>query len=177
MFGSKKSKTPAIASLVGSDTRIEGNLKFEGGCHLDGVVNGEVSSGKDPAAFLRVSEGGRVHGNVRVPRLELSGTVEGDVYVSEQANFGPTAKVIGNVYYNVVEIAAGAEINGKLIHQDAASLSKATVTAVDAGSAAAYPEAPVPTKAKPRPKPKPKATATPSATAAKTAAAAKVEAS
>jgi cytoskeletal protein CcmA (bactofilin family) len=30
---------------------------------------------------------------------------------------GPTARVIGNVYYNLIEMAIGAEINGKLVHQ------------------------------------------------------------
>jgi cytoskeletal protein CcmA (bactofilin family) len=30
---------------------------------------------------------------------------------------GPTARVIGNVYYDLIEMAIGAEINGKLVHQ------------------------------------------------------------
>jgi hypothetical protein len=29
--------------------------------------------------------------------------------------------VIGNVYYNLIEMAIGAEINGKLIHEPAGS--------------------------------------------------------
>ena len=49
--------------------------------------------------------------------LALSGTVEGDVVVTERAELGPTASVTGNVHYNLIEIAAGAEINGKLIHE------------------------------------------------------------
>ena len=34
-----------------------------------------------------------------------------------RVQLGPTARVIGNVYYNLIEMAIGAEINGKLVHQ------------------------------------------------------------
>ena len=87
-----------------------------GGAHIDGTVNGGVTSGRDWNAFLSVSEKGRVEGNIRVPHLALSGTVKGDVFVGDKAEFGPTAKVIGNVHYQLIEIAAGAEIDGRLIH-------------------------------------------------------------
>ena len=117
MFGRKGRKPAAIQTLIGADTRIEGDLHFKKGCHVDGQVNGSVLSGADPDAYLSVSENGRVMGNVKVPRLGLSGRVEGDVYVTERAELGATARVVGNVHYNLIEIAAGAEINGKLIHE------------------------------------------------------------
>lgn len=116
MFGRKGRRPAVIQTLIGETTRIEGDLHFESGCHIDGVVNGSVIAGNNAEAYLSVSEQGRVQGNVRVPRLGLSGTVEGDVMVAERAEFGPTARVTGNVHYNLIEIAAGAEINGKLIH-------------------------------------------------------------
>ena len=117
MFGNKKSKPVAIQTLIGSNTRIEGDLRFDGGCHIDGVVNGSVTASADSGAFLSISENGRVQGNVSVPHLGLSGTVEGDVVVSDRAELGATARVNGNVHYNLIEMAAGAEINGKLIHE------------------------------------------------------------
>jgi cytoskeletal protein CcmA (bactofilin family) len=117
MFGKKSLRPTSIQTLVGESAHIEGDLHFEGGCHVDGVVLGSVGGEKDSDAFLSVSEQGRVQGDVAVPRLALSGTVEGNVIVSDRAEFGPTAKVVGDVYYNLIEISAGAEINGKLIHQ------------------------------------------------------------
>ena len=117
MFSKKGRKPATIQTLVGSDTRIDGDLHFIAGCHIDGVINGSVSGGDDKDAYLSVSERGRVQGNVNVPRLGLSGTVEGDVVVTERAELGPTARVNGNVHYNLIEIAAGAEINGQLIHE------------------------------------------------------------
>jgi cytoskeletal protein CcmA (bactofilin family) len=118
MFGKKWSKPVAIQTLIGEDARIQGDLVFSGGCHVDGVINGAVKAERDDQAFLSISEHGCVEGNVTVPILALSGAVKGDVYVSERAELGATARVTGNVYYNLFEIAAGAEINGKLIHRD-----------------------------------------------------------
>lgn len=117
MFGNKGRKPVAIQTLIGEGTRIEGDLHFEGGCHIDGLVNGCVAGGNDSDVYLSVSEYGRVQGNVSVSRLALSGTVEGDITVTERAELGSTARVVGNMYYNLIEIAAGAEINGKLIHE------------------------------------------------------------
>ena len=121
MFGKKSLRPTSIQTLIGESAHIEGNLNFDGGCHVDGVVLGSVGGSKDTDAFLSVSEQGRIQGDVDVPRLALSGTVEGNVVVTDRAEFGPTAKVVGDVYYNLIEIAAGAEINGKLIHQPHAS--------------------------------------------------------
>jgi len=117
MFGKKGLKPNSIQTLIGESARIEGNLLFDGGCHVDGIVHGNVVGSSDSGAFLSVSEQGSVQGDVEVPRLALSGTVEGNVLVSDRVEFGPTAKVNGNVHYNLIEIAAGAEINGKLIHE------------------------------------------------------------
>lgn len=125
MFGRKERRPTAIQTLIGENTRIEGDLHFVGGCHVDGQVNGSVTVDNDPDGFLSVSEYGCVKGNVSVPRVALSGTVEGDLVVTEKAELGPTARVVGNVYYNLIEIAAGAEINGKLIHEAEPAKAKA----------------------------------------------------
>jgi len=117
MIGRKRRRSAAIQTLIGEGTRLEGNLCFTGGAHIDGVVNGGVTSGRDRNAFLSVSEKGCVEGNIRVPHLALSGTVKGDVSVGDKAEFGSTARVVGNVHYQLIEIAAGAEITGKLIHE------------------------------------------------------------
>ena len=116
MIGRTRRRSAAIRTLIGEGTCLEGDLCCAGGVHIDGTVNGGVTSGGDRNAFLSVSEKGRVEGNIRVPHLAVSGSVKGDMFVSDKAEFGPTAKVIGNVHYQLIEIAAGAEIDGKLIH-------------------------------------------------------------
>ena len=56
--------------------------------------------------------------------LLLNGTVKGDVVVSERVELGQTARVIGNVQYKLIEMAIGAEVNGKLVHESEGTLVK-----------------------------------------------------
>ena len=119
MFGKKKRGDGVINTLVGEGTRIKGDLRFEGGCHIDGVVDGSVIADRDADAYLSLSEQGLVDGSVRVPRVSLNGKVQGDVHASELLQLGATAKIHGNLHYELLEMAAGAEINGKLIHVSA----------------------------------------------------------
>ena len=117
MFGQKKRKHSVIDTLVGSNSKVSGDVFFEGGCHIDGTVNGSVSADPDTESALSISDIGSVDGGVTVPYVVLNGIVKGDVFASQRVELGPTARVIGNVYYNLIEMAIGAEINGKLVHQ------------------------------------------------------------
>ncbi len=129
MFGRKTHRHTAIDTLVGPGSKVQGDLVFSGGCHIDGSVLGNVSSDDDDDSALSVSEHGHIEGDVSVPFVVLSGTVKGDVYAGERVELRPTARVIGNVYYNLIEMAIGAEINGKLVHKPEArpsAISEAT---------------------------------------------------
>jgi len=117
MFGRKKRHLFVVDTLVGNNSRVNGDLNFSGGCHVDGMVKGNVSADPDSASELIVTEDGTVEGNVNVPYVVLNGIVRGDVAAGQRVELGPTARVTGNVYYNLIEMAIGAEINGKLVHQ------------------------------------------------------------
>jgi cytoskeletal protein CcmA (bactofilin family) len=47
----------------------------------------------------------------------LNGTVIGDVHANERIELTASAKVTGNVYYTLIEMTTGAEVNGSLIYQ------------------------------------------------------------
>lgn len=117
MLGRKQRRHTVVDTLVGANTRISGDLHFSGGCHVDGTVNGSVTADPDSKSALSISEGGHIDGGVTVPYVVLNGIVRGDVFANQRVELGPTARVIGNVYYNLIEMAIGAEINGKLVHQ------------------------------------------------------------
>jgi cytoskeletal protein CcmA (bactofilin family) len=117
MFNRKQRRHTVVDTLVGANSKINGDLNFAGGCHIDGIVKGNVSADSDSNSALSVSEDGKVEGGVTVPYVVLHGIVRGDVFATQRVELGPTARVIGNVYYNLIEMAIGAEINGKLVHQ------------------------------------------------------------
>jgi cytoskeletal protein CcmA (bactofilin family) len=116
MLGRKQRRHTVVDTLVGANSRISGDLHFSGGCHIDGTVNGSVTADPDSKSALSISEGGNIDGGVTVPYVVLNGIVRGDVFANQRVELGPTARVIGNVYYNLIEMAIGAEINGKLVH-------------------------------------------------------------
>lgn len=117
MFGKKGRKQSSISTLVGAETRVHGDVEFTGGFLVDGYVKGNVKSTKDDKSTLSISERGCVEGAVMVPNVLLNGTVKGDVRATERIELGPRARVIGNVQYRLIEMAIGAEVNGKLIHE------------------------------------------------------------
>ena len=117
MFARKQRRHSAVETLVGSNSQVNGDLNFTGGCHIDGTVNGNVSADTDTHSALSISEDGMIEGCVTVPYVVLNGIVRGDIVASQRVELGPTARVIGDVYYNLIEMAIGAEINGKLVHQ------------------------------------------------------------
>jgi len=117
MFGRKERRHTVVETLVGMNSRIKGDVHFTGGCHVDGTVKGNITADPDSHSALSISEDGNVEGGVTVPYVVLDGIVRGDVYANQRVELGATARVIGNVYYNLIEMASGAEINGKLVHK------------------------------------------------------------
>ena len=117
MFGRKSHMDNRVDTLVGPNSRVNGDLAFSGRCHVDGIVKGSVTADPESNSALSIAEDGTVEGGVAVPHVILHGVVRGDVIASQRVELGPTARVIGNVYYNLIEMAIGAEINGKLVHK------------------------------------------------------------
>jgi cytoskeletal protein CcmA (bactofilin family) len=117
MFGIGKKPSCAIDTVIGAQTRLEGDVSFTGGLHVDGVIKGSIVAEPGSDSVLTVSERGRIEGDVRVPNLVLNGAVEGDVHASERVELASHAKVEGNVYYALIEMAMGAQVNGNLVHR------------------------------------------------------------
>lgn len=120
MFGRKRNAMPNIDSLFGPSTRIQGDVLFSGGLHLDGAVTGSVKSTGDGISRLVVGEPAVIEGSVEAPVVELHGLVRGDIVASGRVTLGPKGRVEGNVQYGALEVAAGASIKGKLLKLDKA---------------------------------------------------------
>src|ERR1700741_1195765 len=112
---SRDSRPPHIDTLIGKGVRVQGDIEFLGGMHLDGAIAGNVRSNAAPDSTLSVSEIGSIEGSVEVPNVILQGQVRGDIRAAERVVLGPTARVEGNVYYGIIEMTLGAQITGKLV--------------------------------------------------------------
>ena len=122
MLGKKKQKPRRPAghfdTLVSSRTTVKGDVHFSGGLHVDGTIRGRVVAEEGGDAVLRVSEVGSVEGDIVAPHVIVTGTVHGDVYASTHLELAEKASIHGNVYYNLIEMAMGASVNGSLVHQN-----------------------------------------------------------
>ena len=122
MLGKKKQKPRRPAghfdTLVSSRTTVKGDVHFSGGLHVDGTIRGRVVAEEGGDAALRVSEVGSVEGDIVAPHVIVNGTVHGDVYASTHLELAEKASIHGNVYYNLIEMAMGASVNGSLVHQN-----------------------------------------------------------
>ena len=96
MFGRKNNRQNIANTIVAIDTSITGDLHFKGGCHVDGIIHGNVSADPDSQASLSLAEGGTIDGGVTVPYVLLEGIVKGDVFANQRVVLGKTARVVGN---------------------------------------------------------------------------------
>ena len=112
----KNKKTTRMDTLVGSQSEVSGDVKFSGGLHIEGTIKGSVIAENDGKSLVQLSESGTIEGEIRAPFVVLNGVVVGDVHGGEHVELASKARVAGNVYYNLIEMAVGAEVNGKLVH-------------------------------------------------------------
>ena len=137
MFGRRKQSSTRIDTLLGKTATLNGDLEFSGGLHLDGRVNGNVSSNATDGGALSVSESGFIEGNVEVTNIVMNGTVNGDMHARDRLQLGGSARVNGNVHYGVIEMAPGAVITGKLIPLGGKDQAASSETQPEAASAVA----------------------------------------
>lgn len=116
---SARNGTNTVETLIGPRVVIRGDVQFSGGLYVEGKIFGKITAEEGSAAVLTISEQGLIDGEVHAPVVVIAGSLHGDIHASERVELSPTAKVQGNVFYKVVEMAGGATLTGRLIHADA----------------------------------------------------------
>ncbi len=116
MWSSKKRANKKIDSLIGRNTKIIGDMDYSGGLLIDGKIIGNITAKEDDNASININENGYVQGEIQIPHIIINGTVEGSVYASEHIELAAKARIHGNVYYRLIKMEMGAEVNGNLVH-------------------------------------------------------------
>lgn len=118
MLGSKKSSfsVSGATTLISRDTVVVGDVHFAGNLDIEGLVQGNIIGKEGKDALVRVVDKGRVEGEIRAPAVLINGTVKGDVHSSLHLELASKGCVEGNVFYTLLEMAAGSEVNGSLTH-------------------------------------------------------------
>ncbi len=117
MFFKKSNRVQnSIDTLIGADTRVEGNIFFSGGLRVDGTVIGSVTEPADTPSTLILSEHGRIEGAITASKVVINGAVLGPVKSGQYIELQTKARITGDVNYNSLEMHTGAVIEGKLVY-------------------------------------------------------------
>ena len=118
MFGAneKPQSQGHINTLVSSATEIVGDIHFSGELIVEGKIKGNIYAEDNSEALVRVVDQGVVEGEICVPSVIINGLVQGDVRSTKHIELAAKAVVMGNVYYNLIEMVMGSEVNGNLMH-------------------------------------------------------------
>lgn len=142
---SRGSKAPAgghgrgaTFSFIGAEVSVTGDIDSPGQLHVDGKVTGDVHCGR-----LTQGESGAVSGNIVAGEACLAGLVDGTVEAGT-LTLEPTARVTGDILYETLTIATGAQIEGRFKRRRGADDGSKGAKA----AAAAQPD-PVPSKPQP----------------------------
>ncbi|MCF6193975.1 MAG: polymer-forming cytoskeletal protein [Kangiellaceae bacterium] len=126
MFGNKntsknrnspKAKAGAADTLICKQTKITGDINFTGVLYVDGHIRGNISAEDLEDSLLTIGTNGYVEGEINVPHVMILGRVKGDVHALEHVELMPNSRVEGDVYYKLIEMTMGAEVNGQMVHK------------------------------------------------------------
>ena len=122
MFSNNKKPAAggAETTIIAAGVVVRGDVHFNGNLHLEGRVEGSISADDDSQALFTLSDKGSVAGEINVPQAVINGLVDGDIHCARRLELAANARVRGDVHYVVLEMAAGALVNGRVIHEESA---------------------------------------------------------
>ena len=106
----------ATFSVIGADVQITGDIRATVDLHIDGHIQGDVA-----CATLVQGERSRIVGAIQADQARIAGAVEGTLTVKTLV-IEATARITGDVSYESLSMAVGAEVDGRLTHLDGAAV-------------------------------------------------------
>ena len=103
-------------TLIANNCEVSGDLHFSDQLQINGIVKGNIYAVEGSKAVITISEKGRVKGEIRVPNVIINGKVYGNVHSDKHIELAAKAEIMGNVYYNLIEMVMGSRVDGNLVH-------------------------------------------------------------
>lgn len=97
-------------TIIGPSMKVEGDFVGEGDVIVDGEVRGTLKTKQD----LKVGEKAIIKADVEAVNALVSGTIEGNLTALENLELTPSANVKGDIVTKILQIAAGANVNGTI---------------------------------------------------------------
>ena len=108
----KKKSVQNINTFIGSQTRINGQLEFDGAIRIDGHFEGNISS-KEGSVI--VGQDAVLQGDIKVGSILILGEVKGQIEAENRIEIHPPGKMLGDIKAPIILIDPGVVFNGKCI--------------------------------------------------------------
>ncbi|MBU0646525.1 polymer-forming cytoskeletal protein [Patescibacteria group bacterium] len=97
-------------TIIAEGVKMDGDFVSQGHVVIDGDVTGSVQTSQS----LRVGETAKIHADISAGSAVIAGEVEGNVRVVDRLDITETAMIHGDVETQVLSVAAGAQLNGRV---------------------------------------------------------------
>lgn len=124
MAGQGSAMATPTFSVLGADLSVKGDITASAELHIDGHVEGDIT-----CSGLVQGESSIITGAIRAKTARLAGTVRGGIEVGQLVVL-KSARIHGDVKYDVLTIEQGAQIDGRFSHGVAAADTETTLTLV-----------------------------------------------
>ena len=99
-----------VGAYLGTGTKINGKLHFDGPATIDGEVDGEIIA----SAHITVGQQAIVKGKVSAQSILVQGKVMADVVAEKKLEIQPPGSVVGDVTAMSLVIGDGAILEGHI---------------------------------------------------------------
>ncbi|HEY2153960.1 MAG TPA: polymer-forming cytoskeletal protein [Vicinamibacterales bacterium] len=96
---------------IGKALRIEGRVTSQENLTIDGEVEGTIELGEHT---LTIGHGATVTADLAAKAITISGTVTGNIVVTDQLDLQPTGSVDGDIVAPRLSMADGAVVRGRV---------------------------------------------------------------
>jgi len=100
-------RATGVASVIGADLSITGNLESTGEVQIDGELQGDVHAGR-----IVVGEQAMITGALIADEIVIRGNVQGSIR-GNNVTFQASSRVEGDVFHKTLTIEQGAYFEGK----------------------------------------------------------------
>ena len=94
-------------NVIGSNTRIIGDIVSEGDFRIDGTLEGNIQTN----GRVIIGEAGLIKGKAECTNADIEGKFSGDLQVSDVLTVKSTANIVGDVVIGKLSVEPGATFN------------------------------------------------------------------
>ena len=127
---------PRVDAALNRKLKIAGDVYFSGILHVECTVEGDLIS-DDENSTLILSDSGHIKGSVKAANVMVNGRIDGNVLANNKVELYEKSRINGDLHYNLLEMAVGAGVNGKLVHHELVSFNPNNTMSAEAASIAA----------------------------------------